>query len=241
MMIRAPTVSGELDCVVEPMRLSDVPTVLAIERASFSSPWPARAYRYELARNDHSHYFVLRHRQGESLQDDAVRTQTSSSSAQTTQDEAGSPDGPAGKRGSRGLFDRLQRALGHQPQGKIVGYGGFWTSGYQAHISTVAVAPQWRRRRLGLFLMLHMLDCAMALGMRTATLEVRVSNQAAQRLYEKCGFRPSGLLRGYYRDNGEDALLMTTSSLRSRTYQAHLVTLWEQLQECAGHQIEGET
>jgi len=80
-----------------------------------------------------------------------------------------------------------------------------------------------------------MLDCATALGMRAATLEVRVSNRVAQKLYQKCGFRSSGLQRGYYCDNGEDALLMSTPSLTCPTYQAHLASLWEELQDRLGY------
>jgi len=221
--------SARLDFVVESMRLSDVPAVLAIEQASFSSPWPARAYRYELVRNDCSHYFVLRCRRGGHLQEDAPSGRP--------QDEASPPDGLVGRKGPRGLLDRLGQALRQQPKEEIVGYGGFWTSGYRAHISTLAVAPQWRRRRLGLLLMLHMLDCAIALAMSTATLEVRVSNAVAQDLYRKCGFRRSGLHRGYYRDNGEDALVMTAPSLTSSTFRTHLLTLREELQQHLGHRV----
>lgn len=200
------------DFVIEPMRLSDVPAVLAIERASFSSPWPARAYHYELVRNDRSHYFVLRCCGKQPLRNDSP-----------------------GRNSAPGLLARLWQLLRRRPTGEIVGYGGFWTSGHQAHISTLAVAPQQRRRGLGLLLVLHMLDCATALGMRIATLEVRTSNHAAQNLYKKCGFRPSGLRRGYYRDNGEDALLMSTPSLTRPAYQAHLDSLREELQEHLGH------
>ena len=221
-MVRAPAPGEGLDFAVEPMRLSDVPTVLAIERISFSSPWSARAYRYELVRNDRSHYFVLRHRGGQPVQSDACP-----------------PARRPGKSGPLGLFAHLCQILRRQPGGGIVGYGGFWMSGHRAHISTLAVAPQWRRRGLGLLLVLHMLDCATALGMRTVTLEVRVSNHAAQNLYQKCGFKPSGLQRGYYRDNGEDALLMSTPSLTRPTYQAHLASLWEELQERLSHRPGG--
>ena len=56
---------GEPRFVVAPMSLSDVPAVLAIERASFSSPWPARTYRFEVERNDRSRYLVLRCQDGQ--------------------------------------------------------------------------------------------------------------------------------------------------------------------------------
>jgi ribosomal-protein-alanine N-acetyltransferase len=220
------------ELVVESMHLSDVPAVLAIERISFPAPWPARAYRYELVRNDASHYFVLRDRGGETVQD--------ATSGPLPQNEMSSGHAPPEKNASPGLLGRLSKALRHQSSGRIVGYGGFWASGYRAHISTLAVAPQWRGRRFGLLLMLHMLDRGMALGMRTATLEVRVSNVVAQRLYKKCGFRDSGLRRGYYRNNGEDALVMSTPSLTSTAFQDELLVLWEEIRQHLGCGIARE-
>ena len=208
---------GEPRFVVTPMSLSDVPAVLAIERVSFSSPWPARAYRFEIERNDRSRYLVVRSRGGQPAQDASGR-------------------GPKGKR-LRQLFSCLHKVTHKQALEGIAGYGGLWVSGYRAHISTLAVAPQWRHQGLGLFLMLHMLDCAADLGMRAVTLEVRVSNQAARSLYEKCGFEVSGLQREYYRDNNEDALLMKIRPLTNAAHQARLASLWEELRERLGHRI----
>jgi len=211
--------------VVMPMRLSDVPNVLAIERASFPSPWPARAYRYEITRNEHSHYFVARC-QGRQSGQGTVHP--------TDEGKMG------GDRGVWRLFSRSrlvgQRRSGRS-RGEVIGYIGFWTSGRRAHVSTLAVAPQWRRRGVGLLLMLHILSYAMDLGMREVTLEVRVSNQAAQNLYRKCGFKPSGLQRGYYHDNSEDALLMRVPALTDPGYRAHLSGLWKELEERLGHPV----
>jgi len=75
--------------------------------------------------------------------------------------------------------------------------------------------------------------------MRTATLEVRASNHAAQNLYHKSGFRPCGLQRAYYRDNGEDAVLMSTPRLTHPAYEAYLASLGEELQERLGHRPGG--
>ena len=85
----------------------------------------------------------------------------------------------------------------------------------EAHITTFAVAPAWRRRRIGERLLLAVLDLAVARGAREATLEVRLSNLAARRLYEKYGFRPVGIRPRYYSDDHEDALIMTTEPLAS--------------------------
>jgi ribosomal-protein-alanine N-acetyltransferase len=94
--------------------------------------------------------------------------------------------------------------------GRIVAYAGMWIVVDEAHITTFAVDPAWRRRGIGDRLLMALLDLAIARGARDATLEVRVSNVAARRLYENFGFRPIGIRPRYYTDDGEDALVMTT-------------------------------
>lgn len=91
----------------------------------------------------------------------------------------------------------------------IVAYGGYWQMGDEVHIVTLATHPRLRRRGLSEQLMLRMIDECRREGASLVTLEVRVSNTAAQQLYAKLGFVEVGLRRGYYHDNGEDALLMT--------------------------------
>ncbi len=96
---------------------------------------------------------------------------------------------------------------------EVVAYGGIWLMVDEAHITTVAVAPAWRRRGIGAAFVLALLDLARARGARDGTLEVRLSNIAARRLYERFGFRPVGIRPRYYSDNAEDALIMTTDAL----------------------------
>lgn len=78
----------------------------------------------------------------------------------------------------------------------------------EAHIATIAVHPDFRRQGLGEQLLLHALRAARDEGARRAFLEVRAGNSAAQALYIKYGFEVTGVRRGYYKDNNEDALLM---------------------------------
>lgn len=91
----------------------------------------------------------------------------------------------------------------------ILGYGGMWLMGDEAHITTFATHPAWRRRHLGEWLMIHLVGAARAAGATIVTLEVRVGNAPAIALYRKLGFEPVGLRRGYYQDTGEDAHLLT--------------------------------
>jgi ribosomal-protein-alanine N-acetyltransferase len=151
--------------LIEPMRLEDLDAVHRIELASFSSPWPANAYRSELETNRLASYLVAR------------------------------------------------------VDGEIVAYGGMWLMVDEAHITTFAVHPAWRRQKIGERLLLAFLDVAVARQAREATLEVRLSNISARRLYEKYGFRPVGLRPRYYSDDGEDALIMTTEPIRDAPYR----------------------
>jgi len=109
--------------------------------------------------------------------------------------------------------NRLASYLVARIDGEIVAYGGMWLMVDEAHITTFAVHPAWRRQRIGERLLLAFLDVAAARQAREATLEVRLSNISARRLYEKYGFRPVGLRPRYYSDDHEDALIMTTLPL----------------------------
>ncbi|MCS7282714.1 MAG: ribosomal protein S18-alanine N-acetyltransferase [Anaerolineae bacterium] len=94
----------------------------------------------------------------------------------------------------------------------ILGYIGMRFHSGTAHIATFAIHPDWRGRGLGKYLLLVALEKAIAAGARTITLEVRVSNRVAQKLYTDVGFQRIGLYRGYYRD-GEDAWTMALGPL----------------------------
>ena len=109
--------------------------------------------------------------------------------------------------------NRLAHYLVARAGDTIAAYGGMWLMVDEAHITTFAVHPAWRRQRVGERLLLAFLDVATDQRANEATLEVRLSNLAARRLYEKYGFRPVGLRPRYYSDDHEDALIMTTLPL----------------------------
>jgi len=129
------------------------------------------------------------------------------------------------ERSELNLLARVRHSLGVGTRPPILGYSGFWLMVDEAHISTIAVQPNWRRRGIGELLLVAMLEQAIELEANIATLEVRVSNVAAQSLYHKYGFRQVGLRRRYYRDSGEDALIMTTERLTSANFQSHFQQL----------------
>ncbi len=111
----------------------------------------------------------------------------------------------------------------------IVGYAGLWLSLDEAHITTFAVLPEYRRRKIGERMLLAIFERAERLGAEWLTLEVRASNLPAQRLYEKYGFRPAGIRRRYYSDNNEDAIIMWTERLRDRSVRDRVAKLREAL------------
>jgi ribosomal-protein-alanine N-acetyltransferase len=96
---------------------------------------------------------------------------------------------------------------------RIAGYAGYWLVVDEAHLSTLAVDPEWRRRGIGERILREAMQHAVVQGAELMTLEVRISNDAARGLYEKLGFRVVGRRPRYYKDNLEDALLMTVEGL----------------------------
>ncbi|SFA57904.1 [SSU ribosomal protein S18P]-alanine acetyltransferase [Anoxybacillus pushchinoensis] len=91
---------------------------------------------------------------------------------------------------------------------QVIGYCGMWLVMDEAHITNIAVLPQFRGKKLGEALMRQAMALAREEGAKTMTLEVRVSNVVAQSLYRKLGFLNGGIRKRYYSDNQEDALVM---------------------------------
>ncbi len=177
---------------IEPMREDDLDAVMAIEYDSFTAPWSARAYAHELTRNSRAHYFVAR---------PYPRIPPV-------------PPVPVWRK----LVPFLLPTTSRVP---LVGYGGFWILVDEAHISTIAVARERRRRGIGELLLAAMIDRAIELHARLVTLEVRASNHAAIALYRKYGFEVNGGRKRYYQDDREDALIMSTPLIQGEAYRAH--------------------
>ena len=97
--------------------------------------------------------------------------------------------------------------------GKVIGYAGTWILDDEAQITNVAVAPEYRRQKVGAGLMAELIKEAKNRGAARMTLEVRPSNTAALALYEKFGFKDCGHRPHYYLDNGEDAVIMWNMKL----------------------------
>lgn len=94
-----------------------------------------------------------------------------------------------------------------------VGFCSFWLIIDELHINNLAVRPDYRRQGLGMALLTHAMDQGVQLGATQATLEVRRSNEAAQRLYRRLGFEVAGVRRLYYANPTEDALVLCCRDL----------------------------
>ena len=95
-----------------------------------------------------------------------------------------------------------------EQDGKIIGYAGLWHVITEGHITNIAVLPEYRGKGVGKALVEQMIEFAKEMEMIAITLEVRISNYNAQRLYTSYGFKPEGFRKRYYADTGEDAIIM---------------------------------
>lgn len=218
---------------IEPMRLEHIPAVSAIEQRCFSQPWPPNAYRKEVQTNRMAHYFVARR-----LDDERSREPVAVSRAVATVPVNGSE-------GILGRLSRLLRGAHEAPSatataaelGSIVGYGGLWLMTDEAHITTIAVDPDYQGNGLGELLLLGLIDRARQIGARWLTLEVRASNEVAQALYRKYTFKEMGVRRRYYSDDGEDALVMWTDPIDSDTFREAVQANRDRLSQRLGEYV----
>ena len=121
--------------------------------------------------------------------------------------------------------DSLERHDGESQQEEpeeIVGYAALWFIIDEAHLISLAVLEAHRRRGIGRQLLIAALELAVEKQAILMTLEVRVSNTAAQALYQRFGFSKVGIRRGYYTDNHEDAYLMTVDNIATPDFGAKL-------------------
>ncbi|HLR61065.1 MAG TPA: ribosomal protein S18-alanine N-acetyltransferase [Lentibacillus sp.] len=91
---------------------------------------------------------------------------------------------------------------------QLVAYAGMWHVIDDAQVTSIAVTPAFRGQKLGETLFLYLLEQAVRMGAKRFSLEVRVSNTIAQRMYRKFGLVPGGIRKNYYTDNQEDAIVM---------------------------------
>lgn len=117
-----------------------------------------------------------------------------------------------------------------QLNGQIVAMLVLWLIEDEVHIATIATHPIYRRRGIGEKLLIHALISARDEGAKRAFLEVRAGNVSAQSLYNKYGFIVDGIRPRYYKDNNEDAILMSLEDIRNINQDLILLGLSDEIQ-----------
>jgi len=173
------------------MRSADITRVVAIDRQAFTTPWSARSYAYEVGESTYSHMVVLERTEERQVQ------------------------------GWRRLLRGLSGAETQEVVTEVIGYGGLWNIMDEAHISTVATAPEVRGNGYGELLLAAMIRRSITLDAAYVVLEVRVSNTVAQHLYQKYDFEITDRKKNYYRDDGEDAFDMRLDLTQTTIRQFH--------------------
>jgi len=105
---------------------------------------------------------------------------------------------------------------------QLVGYGGLMMTLDDGHVTTIAVDPAWHRQGIGTRLLLALSRAGIAMGCTGLTLEVRVSNEAAQAMYRTFGYAPAGVRKNYYTETNEDALVMWAHDVDLPAYAERL-------------------
>lgn len=224
--IRFPPTCWELDGLPQPISVylrrlerEDISEVVEIEKEAFSSTWVSSPFRRDL-NNKRACYLVA------CL--DPVDDYPQAESEPVEDDE-----------GQQSWLSRLAGRLGFGAEAvetpteddpAIAGYVSVWYQGDEAHITEIAVRETLRGNGIGELLLIGSLRAAREYGSRVMTLEARVSNFIAQRLYEKYSFKSVGIRKGYYSDNREDAVIMTTTPIGTEEYSRmfrELQDLWE--------------
>ena len=107
----------------------------------------------------------------------------------------------------------------------VVGYAGLMLTGSDGHITTIAVDPTWHRRGIGTRLLLAVSRAGITMGCTGLTLEVRMSNDAAQGMYRRFGYAPAGVRKNYYAESNEDALVMWAHDVDLPAYGERLASI----------------
>lgn len=196
---------------LRPLEEGDIRQSEEIERDAFPTMFPRTSFRYELTR-DIARYLVA----------------CSQAAPLNGSSHFGGPD-PSGLNGGPPVIARLLRGArdilaGGQvalpaPQPFLTGFVGIWYIVDEAHIVSVGVRSAYRGLGIGEMLLIGAIEQAMGSGAGIVTLEVRASNHTARNLYLKYGFTDRGVRKGYYADNREDAIIMSTEPIGLAPYR----------------------
>ena len=214
-----------LPVTIRRLCLADIDQVVAIEKEAFSPLWVSTSFRRDI-NNKRANYLVACFDGAASTEEVLAEIDSDNSSRH---DIIPQPK----------LWERVLSRLGISTDGdldatsdvfNIAGYVSVWYQGEEAHITEIAVKETLRSRGVGELLLIGSLKAAIDHGSRVMTLEARVSNFIAHRLYQKYNFKSVGIRKAYYSDNREDAVIMTTSPIDTPEYSELFARLQESYQ-----------
>jgi ribosomal-protein-alanine N-acetyltransferase len=198
------------------MRRQDIPQVSQIDQEAFPTDWPPTNFTREM--ENHLALYIIA---------------CSENPAPSVDTDLKSPP----PRDTHHLLYRIKNWLmpgdSHHHSSPvenrelIIGYAGMWIMADEAHVTSIASGQKNLRQGIGEALLLALTELAIQRKVRILTLEVRVSNIAAQNLYTKYGFQKMGIRKGYYLNNREDAIIMSTEYIGSSAFQEHMKQLKE--------------
>ena len=193
-----------MNLAIRTMQKPDIRQVEEIDRQAFPTLETSVSYRREL-KNSIARYIVAYEPNGHT-EDHAVK-------------------------GHKSLLKRTLDKIGllllgeASTKDKIVGFAGVWFLAGEAHLITFAVRDGYRGAHIGEYLLCAVLDTAIKFRASLVTLEVRLSNITAQRLYQKYGFTQRGYRKNYYSDTKESALIMTNDSINKKDFRTRLANM----------------
>ena len=203
----------DMPFAIRPLEEKDVAQSAEIERDAFPTLFPPTSFRREL--NNRMANYLVAWRRGNVDGPDANAPPSEQPSASEGQN-------------SRPLVSRLinnarsllpKRHSAWEPGDQfLAGFLGTWYMVDEAHVVSVGVRARYRGSGIGELLLIAAIEHAMKRRAEVVTLEVRVSNHVAKNLYLKYGFEEKGRRNGYYTDNREDALIMTTEPINESPY-----------------------
>ena len=209
-----------LPVTVRRLRVEDIDQVIAIEKEAFSPLWVSSSFKRDI-NNKRANYLVA------CFDEDVPPEEIL---AEIDADQFGQVE----KLQPPKLLSRVLGKLGFSSTDEpeegggafdVAGYVSVWYQGDEAHITEIAVKETLRSRGVGELLLIGSLKAAIEYGSKVMTLEARVSNFIAHRLYQKYSFKSVGIRKAYYSDNREDAVIMTTVPIDTPEYDTLFTSL----------------
>jgi len=213
-----------MDIVLRRLRPEDISQIIEIEREAFAPVGIGTPFKREV-NNRYAKYLVAYDRDLTDGPDDEDNLEEERESHQIAVDKPS--DTSLWGRMVRSVHSVVKRDRVVPEALEIAGYVGVWFQGNEAHITEIAVRADLRGQGFGELLLIGSIQAAVEYGSAVVTLEARASNFIAQRLYEKYEFKTSGTRKGYYANNREDAVIMTTGAIHSEEYQRSFKHLQE--------------